>query len=211
MLTAFLRPASIGTGPSRTSPAWRMLLVTMRVARSCGEDGVKPGTAIFSGLSPPLRARATSRAFCAVSWVTTTSLIIAAGAWSHMPMQGVNSSENAPSAEVSPTLMPERPLELLDDGVETGEAVDDVVAQADGDAALGLEREERVEARHPLHLDPRQAGRLGDRLHGLRRDPAIAILDGMQDVHHPVPVVAEAGAYLEDHRQGRRGNVDGVG
>ena len=106
MLTALFRPASLGTGPSRDSPAWRMLLSTMRLARSRGEEGVKPGTAIFSGFSPALRASATSRAFCGVSLVTTTSLIMAAGAWSHMPMHGVYSSEKAPSSDVSPILMP---------------------------------------------------------------------------------------------------------
>jgi hypothetical protein len=38
--------------------------------------------------------------------VTTTSLTIAAGAWSHMPMHGVCSSVILPSGVVSPTLMP---------------------------------------------------------------------------------------------------------
>jgi hypothetical protein len=55
---------------------------------------------------PAFSACAHCRASSGVSFVTTTSLTIAAGAWSHMPMQGVYSSEKASSAEVSPTLMP---------------------------------------------------------------------------------------------------------
>ncbi len=40
------------------------------------------------------------------SFVTNTSLMIAAGAWSHMPMHGVHSSVILPSAVVCPKSMP---------------------------------------------------------------------------------------------------------
>ena len=105
----------------------------------------------------------------------------------------------------------ERRLELLHDLLEASEAVDDVVAQPDGDAALRRQREEGVEARHAFDLNPRQAGRLGDRLHGLRRNPAIAVLDRVQDIHHPARVVAVAGTYLEYLRSGSRRHVDRAG
>ena len=170
----------------------------MRVARSCGAALAKPGTAISSGAVPALSAVGDLARPLGVSLVTTTSLIIAAGAWSHMPMQGVYSSEKAPSAEVSPTCDAEHLLEFPATASSPAIAVDDVVAQADRHPALRRQREEGVEARHALDLDPRQAGRLGDRLHGFRRDPAIAILNRMQNVHHPVRVIAEAGAYFDE-------------
>ena len=105
----------------------------------------------------------------------------------------------------------QRRLECADHRLEPGIAVDDVVAQPDGDPALRFEREERIEARHAFDLNARQAGRFRDRLHGFGRDPAIAILNRVQDVHHPVRIIAEAGAYLENLRRGSRGSVDLAG
>ena len=51
-------------------------------------------------------SRTISRAVSLVSSVTGTSLTSAAGAWSHMPMHGVDSSVIMPSGVVWPKLMP---------------------------------------------------------------------------------------------------------
>jgi hypothetical protein len=78
------------------------------MARACawGSRSSKPLSISAPGGDPAFRAVTISATFPGVSLVSTTSLIIAAGAWSHMPMHGVHSSEKAPSALVWPTAMP---------------------------------------------------------------------------------------------------------
>jgi hypothetical protein len=63
-------------------------------------------------------------------------LTIAAGAWSHIPMQGVYSSENGPICGCFANLDPEHFFESGRDGFQSGIAVDDIVAQADRNPAL---------------------------------------------------------------------------
>ena len=86
-----------GKNGSRLSGGQRQLVWFLRIASRL---------TMSSGRCPALSARATSRARSGVKRVRTMSLIIAAGAWSHIPMQGVWSSEKAWSCEVWPSLMP---------------------------------------------------------------------------------------------------------
>ncbi len=93
--------------------------------------------------------------FSGVSLVTTTSLTSAAGAWSHMPMHDVQSSEKRPSSVVSPNSIPSSSDQGLGNRVRPLQLVDHVAGQPDRDSSPWASWKKR--RRTSPHLRPARA------------------------------------------------------
>jgi len=81
-------------------------------------------------------------------------------------------------------------LERLLDALVARHPIDDVVGEPDHELALGLAREEGVEADEALHLHPGHTDLPRDEVHRLAGDASELRLDGSRDVDQAARVVA---------------------
>jgi exodeoxyribonuclease VII small subunit len=85
-------------------------------------------------------------------------------------------------------------------------AADDVVADVDDLVGPRLEREQRVEARHPVRIGGRDRQPLADVAERPFADPAAGVLDAVQGRQEQMPALAKADEVLEQalatHKRG---------